>query len=185
MKTNILILILVLVVTLSACAEASTPRSTVKHVFDHMKTGEVEEAMKVLSRPEDAQPIIESLSEPIQAVASKKIFQHAEIEIEDGMIFKEGNVEKAVVNVHMTSLDDESVSELWHHLEHGLQELPSDLSREEMIKALDKVADELDWDNLSTYHQLLRYHLIKDEGDGGKWKILFEETEVLDQSVEE
>lgn len=171
MKRIIAIILLLSMLLLISCADVTTPKGTVEYMIEHMKRGNVKEALKVLSDPQDAQPILEAVADPVGAVVSKKTFEKAEITVGEAEI--EGD--KATVPVETKTIDGESMASLKEQLESIKNELSADLSEDEFKEELEKAADNLSWNNFSTMKQHIRYHLIK---EGDRWKVLAQETEI-------
>lgn len=171
MKRILAIVMLLSMLLLISCADVTTPKGTVEYMVEHMRRGNVEEAMKVLSDPEDAQPFLEAHADPVQAVVSKKTFEKAEIKIDEAEI----QGDKATVSVETKTIDGPSMANLKERLDQAKSGLSADLSEDELKQELEKAADEINWEDFSTMKQHIQYHLSK---EGDRWKILAKETEI-------
>ena len=169
---GIILILLILVVSCSGTTTPDTPKGTVEKLVELMKKGDLDGASKLLINPELMMQIKEAFMDPLSAVVYQKNFERGEFLISEEII--EGD--KAAVKLNMSVLSDEGVTELQRLLTEALATLDQELSKEKQKEELARIAEKLNWSELKTMKQDLRYHLEKVDG---VWKIHGEKTETL------
>lgn len=167
--------LILLLLSLISCADVTTAKGTVEYMVEHMKRGNLEEAAKVLDDPSFMEEAIRANMDPLEKVVTKKVFEKGHFTIGDELV--EGDT--VSVEVEAEILKGEAISLLRDSLKKVKEDLPSDLSEEQIQKELEKAVDDMEWKGLATTKEKIVYHLTQ---VGDRWKILTKEIQVLTPS---